>query len=109
MQLEKCIATLDILASLAEVIPVLGTPLRGGSEALSKILKYAQVHRLYYHSCRVLIIPKDVKTQKVKVLEIAELAARWCGTMTNVLQNAQADRGELERLRDYVQDLVRYV
>jgi hypothetical protein len=48
MHLEKSIVTLEILASLSEAIPVLGTPLKGVSEALSKILQYAQVHTLSF-------------------------------------------------------------
>jgi hypothetical protein len=43
MALTSATAFLEILAPIAEAIPVLGAPVKGAVEATSKILKYAQV------------------------------------------------------------------
>jgi hypothetical protein len=43
MALTSATAFLEILAPIAEAIPVLGLPVKGAVEATSKILKYAQV------------------------------------------------------------------
>jgi hypothetical protein len=46
MTLSVATALLEVLAPVAETIPILGVPVKGALEATSKILKYADV------SCR---------------------------------------------------------
>jgi hypothetical protein len=43
MALEEAIEVLKIAASIAEVIPVLGTPIKAAIEATSNILEFAKV------------------------------------------------------------------
>jgi hypothetical protein len=43
MAVTSATAFLEILAPIAEAIPILGTPVKGAVEATSKILKHAQV------------------------------------------------------------------
>jgi hypothetical protein len=43
MALEEAIEVLKISASVAEVIPVLGTPIKAAIEATSNILEFAKV------------------------------------------------------------------
>jgi hypothetical protein len=45
MALTSAIAFLEILAPIAEAIPVLGAPVKSAVETTSKIMRYAQVCR----------------------------------------------------------------
>jgi hypothetical protein len=51
MKVEDAIGILEILAPIAEAIPVLGTPVKGALEATSKILGFAQARRPGLLSC----------------------------------------------------------
>jgi hypothetical protein len=46
MALEEAIAILAILTPIAKAIPVLGSPVEGSLEALSKLLELAKARRL---------------------------------------------------------------
>jgi hypothetical protein len=45
MALDRAIALLEVMTPIAEIIPILGTPVKGALEATGKILTYAGVSR----------------------------------------------------------------
>jgi hypothetical protein len=47
MALEEAISILKVLVPIAKAVPVLGAPVEGSLEALSKILEFAQARRLH--------------------------------------------------------------
>jgi hypothetical protein len=49
MALEEAIAILGVLTPIAKAVPVLGAPVEGAIEALSKILELAKARRLVTH------------------------------------------------------------
>jgi hypothetical protein len=46
MALDEAMEILEVLAPIAKAVPILGAPVEGSLEALSKILKFAQVRHL---------------------------------------------------------------
>jgi hypothetical protein len=46
MALEEAISILEVLVPIAKAVPVLGAPVEGSLEALSKILRFAQARNL---------------------------------------------------------------
>jgi hypothetical protein len=47
MSLEEALEILEVLVPIAKAVPILGAPVEGSLEALSKILKFAQVRHLF--------------------------------------------------------------
>jgi hypothetical protein len=58
MSITTATSIMEILAPIAEAIPILGTPVKGALEATSKILKYADVctHFSCNHGMQMLIV-----------------------------------------------------
>jgi hypothetical protein len=46
MALDEAMEILEVLVPIAKAVPILGAPVEGSLEALSKILKFAQVRHL---------------------------------------------------------------
>jgi hypothetical protein len=63
MALDEAIDILKVLVPIAKAVPILGAPVEGSLEALSKILEFAQVRHGSAFRCRFLQSTHDAENQ----------------------------------------------
>jgi hypothetical protein len=114
MALEEAISILAILTPIAKAVPVLGSPVEGSLEALTRLLELAKARRLVLDlvsSIGCITFRQGVKTNKEKTKELAVQATRWLDTIVKILKELElkVDPSELEGLRPNMEEIFKCV
>jgi hypothetical protein len=113
MALEEALEILEVLVPIAKAVPILGVPVEGSLEALSKILKFAQVRHLFADliSLDFSLSTQMVKSNKTQTTELAVQAARWLNTVISALDEPKlkANHAELAGLRPNMEEVLKCV